>query len=437
MERLIYKQLKEWKDSADRKPLILNGARQVGKTYLLRELGAREYAKVAYFSLDRDLKARQVFDSGVGTATMLLSLSAISGIDITPDDTLVILDEIQECPKALEALKFFQEELSEIHIVVAGSLLGISLHGSYSFPVGKVDMLRLYPLNFKEFLMAMGKSRLAEIDSDEAVQALSVEYTELLRYFYYVGGMPAVVSSFIESRSLIRVREIQRQILFDYQRDFSKHAPKNEVPRINMVWNSIPSQLARENKKFIFGALRKGARAVDFELALEWLVDAGLVYKVNRVRAAQMPLKFYEDSNAFKLFMLDIGLMGAMADTPAEQVIVGDNIFKEYKGAFTELYVLTEMCAAGITAFYHTPDNSVIEIDFLIQKGNEVIPIEVKSEQNLRSKSMRTFILNHSDLKGVRLSMSGKCDQEWMINLPLYHFVDEMCLKTTTIERKG
>jgi len=425
MERFVYKQLIEWKTSKDRKPLILNGARQVGKTYLLCEFGKREYAKVAYFSLDRDSKARQVFDSSVGTSAMLLSLSAISGIDITPDDTLMIFDEIQECPKALESLKFFQEEMPEIHIAVAGSLLGISLHGNNSFPVGKVNMLRLYPLNFKEFLMAMGKNQLAEVASDEAVRALSVEYTELLRYFYYVGGMPAVVRSFAEDRNLTRVREIQQQILFDYQRDFSKHAPTHEIPRINMVWNSIPSQLARENKKFIFGALRKGARAADFELALEWLVDAGLVYKVSRVRTTQMPLKFYEDNNTFKLFMVDIGLMGAMADTPAESVIVGDNIFKEYKGAFTELYVLTEMRAAGITAYYHTPENSLIEIDFVIQKGNKVIPVEVKAEQNLRSKSLRTFIQNHPELKGVRLSMSGKCDQEWMINLPLYHFVDE------------
>lgn len=426
MERLIYKQLAEWKASKDRKPLILNGARQVGKTYLLRDFGVREYSKVAYFSLDRDLKARKVFDSAVGTSAMLLSLSAISGVEITPHDTLIIIDEIQECPKALEALKFFQEETPELHIAVAGSLLGISLHGNVSFPVGKVDMMRLYPLNFKEFLMAMGKSQLVGIVDDEAVKALSLEYTELLRYYYFVGGMPAVVRSFVEERNLTKVREMQQQILFDYQRDFSKHALVHEVPRINMVWNSVPSQLARENKKFIFGALRKGARAADFELALEWLVDAGLVYKVSRVRAAQMPLKFYEDNSAFKLFMVDIGLMGAMADAPAESVIVGDDIFKEYKGAFTELYVHNEMRAVGIIPYYHTPENSVIEIDFMIQKGNKVIPIEVKAEQNLRSKSLSTFIQNHPNLKGVRLSMSGKCDQERMINLPLYRFVDEI-----------
>jgi len=426
MERLIYKQLTEWKASKDRKPLILNGARQVGKTYLLRDFGAREYSKVAYFSLDRDLKARKVFDSAVGTSAMLLSLSAISGVEITPHDTLIILDEIQECPKALEALKFFQEETPELHIAVAGSLLGISLHGNVSFPVGKVDMMRLYPLNFKEFLMAMGKSQLVGIVDDEAVKALSLEYTELLRYYYFVGGMPAVVRSFVEERNLTKVREMQQQILFDYQRDFSKHALAHEVPRINMVWNSVPSQLARENKKFIFGALRKGARAADFELALEWLVDAGLAYKVSRVRAVHIPLKFYEDNSAFKLFMVDIGLMGAMADAPAESVIVGDGIFKEYKGAFTELYVHNEMRAAGIIPYYHTPENSVIEIDFMIQKGNKVIPIEVKAEQNLRSKSLSTFIQNHPNLKGVRLSMSGKCDQEWMINLPLYRFVDEI-----------
>lgn len=423
MQRYIYDDLLKWKQKEGRKPLIINGARQVGKTYILREFGEKEYAKLAYFSLDRDLKAVEVFEKGGNMADILMSLSAISEVDITPNDTLVVLDEIQDCPKALESLKFFCEDAPGVHVVVAGSLLGLSLHNGVSYPVGKVEELRLYPMNFIEFLNAIGKTQLVKVLEGAnwtVINMLASELISLLRQYYYVGGMPAAVLAHVEKRGLQEIRQIQQQILRDYRRDFSKHAPSREVPRINMVWDSIPAQLAKENKKFVYGAVRKSARASEFEMAIQWLIDAGLAYKVDRVSSPRMPLKFYDDMVAFKLFMLDVGLMGAMADTSAEAMLVGDGIFTEYKGAFTELYVFTQLQCMSMPLYYHSVDNSTIEIDFLTQWHDKVVPIEVKAEVNVKSKSLRTFIGNNTDLKGVRYSMLPFHDQEWMVNVPLY-----------------
>lgn len=423
MERSIYKKLIEWKNKEGRKPLILNGARQVGKTYILQAFGKNEYKKLAFFSLDRNKKAVEVFEKGGSTTDMLIALSAISQTDITPNDTLVVLDEIQDCPKALEALKFFCEDVPDVHIIVAGSLLGLSLHGGVSYPVGKVEELRLYPMNFIEFLDAMDKPQLVKILKDgnwNVINLLESEFISLLRQYYYVGGMPAAVLAYVQQKGLQEVRSIQKQIIQDYRRDFSKHAPEREVPRINMVWDSIPAQLAKENKKFIYGAVKKSARAADFELAIQWLIDAGLTYKVQRVNAPRLPFKFYEDLNAFKLFMLDVGLMGAMSETSAESMLVGESIFSEYKGAFTELFVFTQLKSQDISLYYHAVENSTIEIDFLAQWHDRVVPIEVKAEVNVKSKSLHTFITNNPELKGLRFSMLPYKDQDWMINVPLY-----------------
>ncbi len=423
MKRTLYNQLLQWKSKNDRKPLILNGARQVGKTYLLQEFGRNEYEKVAFFSLDRNPMAATVFEQGGSVADILLSLSAISNVDITPGNTLVVLDEVQDCPKALETLKYFCEDAPEYHVVVAGSLLGLSLHDGVSYPVGKVEELRLYPMTFIEFLQAIDKVRLADVLQSgnwTVINMLADEYVRLLRQYYYVGGMPAVVLAFAEQKGLKVVREIQNQIIRDYRRDFSKHAPVGEVPRINMVWDSIPAQLAKENKKFIYGAVKKSARAADFELAIQWLIDAGLVYKVMRANSVQMPLKFYEDLNAFKLFMLDVGLMGAMAETSAEAMLVDNSVFTEYKGAFTELYVLTQLKTLEMPIYYHSVDNSTIELDFIVQLGGKVWPIEVKAETNVKAKSMRTFINNHPNLTGIRFSMLPYERQDWIVNIPLY-----------------
>lgn len=423
MEREIYKKLIEWKNKQGRKPLILNGARQVGKTYILQQFGQNEYKKCAFFSLDRSPKVAEVFEKGGSTADMLMALSAISQIDITPNDTLVVLDEIQDCPKALEALKFFCEDAPHVHIIVAGSLLGLSLHGGVSYPVGKVEELRLYPMNFIEFLDAMDKKQLVSILESgnwNVINMLESELTSLLRQYYYVGGMPAAVLAFVQQKGVNEVRSIQQQIVQDYRRDFSKHAPEREVPRINMVWDSIPAQLAKENKKFVYGAVKKSARAADFELAIQWLIDAGLAYKVQRVNAPRLPFKFYEDLNAFKLFMLDVGLMGAMAETSAESMLVGDNVFSEYKGAFTELFVFTQLKSRHFSLYYHTVESSTIEIDFLTQWHDRVIPIEVKAEVNVKAKSLHTFINNNPELQGLRFSMLPYKKQDWVINVPIY-----------------
>ena len=423
MERGIYKKLIEWKNKQGRKPLILNGARQVGKTYILQQFGQNEYKKCAFFSLDRSPKVAEVFEKGGSTADMLMALSAISQIDITPNDTLVVLDEIQDCPKALEALKFFCEDAPHVHIIVAGSVLGLSLHGGVSYPVGKVEELRLYPMNFIEFLDAMDKKQLVSILESgnwNVINMLESELTSLLRQYYYVGGMPAAVLAFVQQKGVNEVRSIQQQIVQDYRRDFSKHAPEREVPRINMVWDSIPAQLAKENKKFVYGAVKKSARAADFELAIQWLIDAGLAYKVQRVNAPRLPFKFYEDLNAFKLFMLDVGLMGAMAETSAESMLVGDNVFSEYKGAFTELFVFTQLKSRHFSLYYHTVESSTIEIDFLTQWHDRVIPIEVKAEVNVKAKSLHTFINNNPELQGLRFSMLPYKKQDWVINVPLY-----------------
>lgn len=429
MKRLIYQELIKWKDNPKRKPLVLNGARQVGKTYILREFAKNEYKHVVYFSLDREDSVRDLFERVSNPNDIIMSLSAISGVDIKQGSTIVVLDEIQECPKALTALKFFQEDMPELDIAVAGSLLGLSLHSGASFPVGKVDMLYLYPMNFEEFLLAMGKDIMVKMLRERnvtVIESIREEYIGLLRQYYYVGGMPAVVSEFVSSGELQTVRRIQQSILQNYRRDFSKHAPEREIPRINMVWDSIPSQLVKENKKFIYGAMRKGARAADFEMAIEWLIDAGLIYKVNRVKKPVLPLKFYEDMEAFKLFMLDIGLLGAMVEAPAKNILVGNDIFKEYKGAFTELYVHNELKQREKTLYYHSVENSTIEIDFLVQSDDKVLPIEVKAEENVKAKSLRTFIQKYPDLKGIRISMKGREDQEWLLNLPLYDFCHDV-----------
>lgn len=423
MERSIYSSLKKWKESPTRKPLILQGARQVGKTYILKDFGAREYSEVVYINCDDNNDMQNMFvDYDVDR--IIRSLSAISGVSIKPSTTLLILDEIQEVERGLASLKYFCEKAPEYHVAVAGSLLGITLHEGTSFPVGKVDMLYMYPMDFEEFLLAMGKEQLVELlrsNSWAALTPLRGMLTELLRQYYFVGGMPEAVKAYVERGDIWEVRSIHSKIIDAYRNDMSKHAPKQQVQRINMVWNSIPSQLARDNKKFIYGALRKGARANDFEIAIQWLVDSGLVHKVHRISKPVVPLKFYEDMSSFKLFLLDCGLLGALSETPPEQILIGDNVFEEYKGAFTENYVLQQLKSLPRTfVYYYSNDNSTLEIDFVVQHDAHVIPIEVKAEENLRAKSLRQFVTDNPGLHGVRFSMSDYRDQDWLTNVPLW-----------------
>ena len=423
MERSIYSNLKKWKESLTRKPLILQGARQVGKTYILKEFGAREYSEVVYINCDDNNDMQNMFvDYDVDR--IIRSLCAISGVSIKPSTTLLILDEIQEVERGLASLKYFCEKAPEYHVAVAGSLLGITLHEGTSFPVGKVDMLYMYPMDFEEFLLAMGKEQLVELlrsNSWAALTPLRGMLTELLRQYYFVGGMPEAVKAYVERGDIWEVRSIHSKIIDAYRNDMSKHAPKQQVQRINMVWNSIPSQLARDNKKFIYGALRKGARANDFEIAIQWLVDSGLVHKVHRISKPVVPLKFYEDMSSFKLFLLDCGLLGALSETPPEQILIGDNVFEEYKGAFTENYVLQQLKSLPRTfVYYYSNDNSTLEIDFVVQHDTHIIPIEVKAEENLRAKSLRQFVTDNPGLHGVRFSMSDYREQDWLTNVPLW-----------------
>lgn len=423
MERSIYSSLKKWKESPTRKPLILQGARQVGKTYILKDFGAREYSEVVYINCDDNNDMQNMFvDYDVDR--IIRSLSAISGVSIKPSTTLLIIDEIQEVERGLASLKYFCEKAPEYHVAVAGSLLGITLHEGTSFPVGKVDMLYMYPMDFEEFLLAMGKEQLVELlrsNSWAALTPLRGMLTELLRQYYFVGGMPEAVKTYVERGDIWEVRSIHSKIIDAYRNDMSKHVPKQQVQRINMVWNSIPLQLARDNKKFIYGALRKGARANDFEIAIQWLVDSGLVHKVHRISKPVVPLKFYEDMASFKLFLLDCGLLGALSETPPEQILIGDNVFEEYKGAFTENYVLQQLKSLPRTfVYYYSNDNSTLEIDFVVQHEAHVIPIEVKAEENLRAKSLRQFVTDNAGLHGVRFSMSDYREQDWLTNVPLW-----------------
>lgn len=424
MERTTIQQLKEWKSKSDRKPLLIHGARQVGKTWLLREFAKREYRKEAYIVCRKNELARQLFSQDFNIDRILRGLRALSGVDITPHDTLIILDEVQDIPEALESLKYFKEEAPEYHIAVAGSLLGISLHQDVSYPVGKINVINLYPMNFEEFLLAKGENeacKLLQSRDYDTLNLLHEKYTDLLRQYYYVGGMPEAVKKYVETGALQEVRDIQEGILQGYGLDFSKHAPKEQVPRIRMVWSSIPSQLFKENKKFIYGALRKGARAHDFEMAIQWLIDAGLIYKVPRCTKPELPLSIYEDLSAFKLYMLDIGLMGALVKTDPANILIKNDIFKEYKGGMTEQYVLQQMKSKDIApVYYHKTDDSRLEIDFLIQRKGEMIPIEVKAEGNVRSNALSQFLSHRPDLQAERYSMLPYKRQGNLTNIPLY-----------------
>ena len=423
MNRQIYNELKRWKTSQDRKPLVLLGARQVGKTWIMRHFGAQEYESVAYINCDDEPRAKELFTLDYDMDRILLSIQVITGVKVLPGKTLVILDEIQELERGLHSLKYFYEKSPQYHVMVAGSLLGITLGRGESFPVGKVDMLHMYPMNFSEFLDAMGKTELITLIHSKEWQVIELmkdKFEYLLRQYYYVGGMPKVVSKYVSNGDLAEVRKEQMAIVDAYRRDISKHTTNRESMRIGQVLDSLPSQLARENKKFVYGAVRKGARAADFELAIQWLVDAGIVLRVHRISEARMPLKFYEQLDAFKLFLLDCGLLACMADTAADQMLVDNKVFIEFKGAFTEQYVAQELVSMGIKPYYWSNDRTPAEIDFVVQQDGKAIPIEVKASTNVRSKSLAQFIKDNEGLKGLRLSLCSYIDQSWMENVPLY-----------------
>ncbi len=424
MYRIAMEKLLKWKQSKRRKPLIIQGARQVGKTWLMKEFGRQAYENTVYINFDSNSQMADLFASDLDTNRLIMGLELYAGSKIDPDNSLLIFDEIQEVPRALASLKYFYENAPQYHIICAGSLLGIALHQGTSFPVGKVDFLKLFPLSFKEFLMATDKERFAKLLDRQEFQMITgfkQTYIDSLKYYYFVGGMPEVVQSFAENKDFNEVRTIQKRILAAYEQDFSKHAPNEIVPRLRMLWNSIPSQLAKENKKFLYGLVREGARAKDYETAIMWLSDCGLVHKISRVNTAGIPLRAYEDLKAFKLFVVDIGLLGCMTGLRQRTLLDGNALFTEFKGALTEQYVCQQLkTMEDLDIYYYTNNRGSCEVDFIVDTGERIIPVEVKAEVNLRAKSLKTYQEKFSPEICVRTSMSDYKIEDWLVNLPLY-----------------
>lgn len=424
MRREKLEELVAWKDSPARKPLIIRGARQVGKTWLMKEFGRIHYPQTVYLNFEKNKRLGSLFTDDFDIKRIIIALQAESGLTINPKNTLLIFDEIQSVPGAITSLKYFQEDGGEYHIIAAGSLLGMALHSDFSFPVGKVTFMDLNPLTFPEFLDALGESPLLEIlkNADwKLITTYKSRYVDRLRQYYFVGGMPEAVLRFSENNNFKEVRDIQKQILNGYEQDFSKHAPPSIVPRIRMLWNSIPSQLAKENRKFIYGLVKEGSRAKDYELALSWLIDCGQLHQVCRVTKPALPLKAYEDRSAFKLFLVDIGLLSAMGDIDSGTLLERSAIFTEFKGALTEQYVFQQLKGSNdFVIYYWSAERSTAEVDFVIQLGNRIIPVEVKAEENLQAKSLKVFREKFNPGISVRTSMSDLRLQDQLMNLPLY-----------------
>lgn len=424
MYRAAIEKLYRWKTSKRRKPLIIEGARQVGKTWLMKEFGSRAYSDTVYINFDSNSRMAELFASDLNTDRLIMGIELYAGKKIDADNTLLLFDEVQEVPRALTSLKYFYEDAPQYHIICAGSLLGIALHGGTSFPVGKVDFLSLYPLSFKEFLAATAGERFVQLlDSQDypMITPFKQTYIDALKQYYFVGGMPEAVQNFVEEKDFNEVRSIQKRILAAYEQDFSKHAPIEIVPKIRMVWNSIPSQLAKENKKFIYGLVREGGRAKDYEAAIMWLYDCGLVHKVSRVNAAGVPLKAYEDLKAFKLFIVDVGLLGCMTGLCQRTLLDGNDLFSEFKGALTEQYVCQQLQTIDdLGVYYYTNDRGSCEVDFILDTGEQIVPVEVKAEVNLKAKSLKTYREKFSPAISVRTSMADYRKEEWLVNLPLY-----------------
>lgn len=424
MYREKIKELEKWKESKNRKPLIIRGARQVGKTWLMREFGKKYYINYAYINFDDNVKMEALFSGEFDLEKIIQGLKIESNVNIEPEKTLIIFDEVQENPKALKALKYFYENANQYHIVAAGSLLGVAIHEGTSFPVGKVDFMDLMPLSFNEFLKAIGQEELVKLLENNDLELINVfnsKFKEYLKIYYYIGGMPEVVKSYIEEKDINEVRNLQNKLLQAYEQDFSKHAPNTIVPRIRALWNNIPTQLAKENKKFIYGLINKGARAREYEIALSWLIDCGLVYQVNRVNNSKIPLSAYQDFSAFKLYLLDVGLLGAMAGLDAKTILEGNDIFEEFKGSLTEQYVLCQLKeCTNLNVFYWAAENATAEVDFITQIGSNNVPIEVKANENLQAKSLKIFVEKYNSKINVRTSMANYRKEDWLINIPLY-----------------
>lgn len=424
MQREKMNELKAWKESAFRKPLIMRGARQVGKTWLLQEFGRSCYAKCIYINFEDTPILQSIFNNDFDMDRIINVLQIFAQTQITPEDTLLILDEIQSAERGLTSLKYFCEKVPQYHIVAAGSLLGMGLHQRESFPVGKVDFIDLRPLSFAEFLLALHEDSLLETLRKRDWSVIDLFHDKLvnyLRYYLFIGGMPEVTDAYVKTHDWQLVRTIQHRILNAYEADFSKHVPVEMVPRIRMVWQSIPAQLAKENKKFIYGVLKEGARAKDFELAIQWLADSGLLLKSYRVSKPGMPLIAYQDPSAFKLFLHDVGLLGALSGISIQSLIEGNTLFTEFKGALVEQFVMQQLRIQSDRQIgYWTNDRSTAEVDFVYQDQDQIIPIEVKAGENLKAKSFKLFCEKYKPQYAIRTSLSKHKSESWMENIPLY-----------------
>ncbi len=425
MKRALINDLIKWKNKKNRKPLILKGVRQCGKTYLLKTFGKENYSSVAYFNFEENENLKTVFEKDYDTSRIILELGLFAGQTIKPNETLVIFDEIQECGKAITSLKYFCENAPEYHIVCAGSLLGIALQNQLSFPVGKVEFLTLYPMSFSEFLKAIAPENLADyVDKlswkDELPQIIADKLSTFLRQYYITGGMPEVVSTWKKTFSIEEVESVQQAIINSYELDFAKHAPIKEFPKLTAIWRSIPEQLAKENAKFMFGHVKKGWRAKDLEDALEWLINAGLVYKVCKIEKPFMPLSSYADETAFKLYACDVGLLRKMSKLPYEVILDASPIYKEFKGSLTENYVLTEILKSTTDVAYYWSSGNTAEVDFVVQCNSEIIPIEVKSERNVKARSLAEYLKKYEPKYSVKTSMKSEIKTEGIICIPLY-----------------
>lgn len=424
MKRKLLENLVEWKNRKAHKPLILEGARQVGKTWLMQEFGNTQYKKVAYINFDRNLKMRETFETDLDTKRLITAIGLDAEFKITPEDTLIIFDEIQECPRAITSLKYFNEDAPEYDIIAAGRLLGVAHHTGTGFPVGKVEFLRLYPLSFTEFLDAMGKEQYVELiekQDFEMIKIFSNKFEDLLKQYCYIGGMPEVVQNFVNNGDFNQVRTIQKRILSAYERDFSKHIPANTVEKARMLWNSIPTQLAKENKKFIYNAIKKGARAKEFETALTWLRNNGLIYQVHKITKPGLPIGAYADLDAFKLFVLDVGLLGALSGLEAKTILGKYEIFQEFKGAIAEQYVLQQFKTIDdMPIYYWTNETSRSEVDFVIQRESKVIPVEVKAATNLKARSLKIYMEQFKPELAIRTSLADYKKTENLVDIPLY-----------------
>lgn len=423
MYRSISAKLNQWNKAEGRKPLLLQGARQVGKTWALKEFGETSFDALAYVNFMEDRTLGTVFEGDLNPERILRAISLQTGIQVEDQSTLVVFDEVQECPQALTSLKFFAEHRPDIPIIAAGSLLGVALHRGVSFPVGKVDHLTMYPLTFKEYLRNADEALCKCLDDQDVdmLDAFRERFIEHLKTYYFTGGMPEVVDTFLATKSYEKAREVQNRLLYDYEHDFSKYVDPLLAEKIRLVWESAPAQLGRENKKFLYSAVRKGARARGYEEAIRWLQDAGLILKVNRISKPGLPLAGYEDKDAFKLYFFDVGLLGAASLLDPSVLLEKNALFSEFKGSLTENYVCQELVGqCGIKPYYWSAENSQGEVDFVYAFNNAIMPVEVKAEVNLRAKSLRSLVERYQLEKGLRLSLSGFEEQDWLINMPLY-----------------